>query len=83
MTPGSDVYSIGSPLFDKIVIRLTNGNVFEITADNVSKDNKYIKSAKLNGKALDTPFISHSDLMNGGTIVLEMSDRPNKEWGRE
>ena len=83
VTPGSDVYSIGSPLFDKTVIRLTNGNVFEITADNVSKDNKYIKSAKLNGKALDTPFISHSDLMNGGTLVLEMSDRPNKEWGRK
>ena len=83
VTPGSDVYTIGSPLFDKTVIRLTNGNVFEITADNVSKDNKYIKSAKLNGKALDTPFISHSDLMNGGTLVLEMSDRPNKEWGRK
>ena len=83
VTPGSDVYTIGSPLFDKTVIRLTNGNVFEITADNVSKDNKYIKSAKLNGKALDTPFISHSDLMNGGTLVLEMSDRPDKEWGRK
>lgn len=83
VTPGSDVYTIGSPLFEKTVMRLTNGNVFEIIADNVSKDNKYIKSAKLNGKALNSPFISHSDLMNGGTLVLEMSDRPAKEWGRQ
>ena len=83
VTPGSDVYTIGSPLFDRTVMKLTNGNVFEIIANNVSKDNKYIKSAKLNGKALDTPFISHSDLMNGGTLILEMSDRPDKEWGRQ
>ena len=80
VTPGSDVYSIGSPLFEKASILLTNGNVFEIVSNNVSEDNKYIKSAKLNGKALDGPFISHDDIMKGGRLEFEMVDHPVKEW---
>ena len=79
VTPGSDVYTIGSPLFEKASIRLTNGNKFEIISNNVSEDNKYIKAAKLNGKPLDAPFISHEDIMNGGRLEFEMTDRPVKD----
>ena len=79
MTPGSDVYTIGSPLFERASIRLTNGNKFEIISNNVSEDNKYIKAAKLNGKPLDAPFISHEDIMNGGRLEFEMTDRPVKD----
>lgn len=79
VTPGSDVYTIGSPLFERASIRLTNGNKFEIISNNVSEDNKYIKAAKLNGKPLDAPFISHEDIMNGGRLEFEMTDRPVKD----
>lgn len=82
VTPGMPGYAIGSPLFSKVKMHLTNGKCFEIVANNVSDDNKYIVSAKLNGKPLDRPFISHEAIMEGGRLVFEMSDKPNKEWGK-
>jgi predicted alpha-1,2-mannosidase len=83
--PGKAVYEIGSPIFDEVVICLdTNyyqGDKFVIKANNVSKQNKYIQSASLNGKPLDKPWISHSDIVNGGILIFEMGQTPNKEWG--
>jgi predicted alpha-1,2-mannosidase len=79
--PGSPVYEIGSPIFAKSAIRLAGGKQFTILADHVSARNKYIQSAHLNGKPLTRPWFQHSDIANGGTLVLEMADRPNLEWG--
>ncbi len=81
VTPGLPVYNIGSPIFEDTKIKLDNGNTFEILARNASDNNKYIQSAKLNGKTYDRPWISHDDIMAGGTLELVMGDRPNKEWG--
>lgn len=83
VTPGEAVYSIGSPVFPEVTIHLTNGNRFTVKANNVSRRNKYIQSAKLNGKPLDIPVLGHDVLMAGGELVLEMSDRPNKKWGAQ
>ena len=83
VTPGSGIYALGSPFFNSIKIQLPNGKTFQILAEFCSKKFKYIKSAKLNGKVLNTPFISHKDIMQGGKLHLVMSDKPNKEWGRE
>ena len=83
VTPGEAVYSIGSPVFPEVTIHLTNGNKFTVKANNVSRRNKYIQSAKLNGKVLDSPVLRHDVLMAGGELVLEMSDRPNKKWGAQ
>ena len=80
VTPGIPVYTITSPIFDKITVNLDNGNKFVIIANNNSKKNKYIKSAKLNDKVLETPFFQHSDIINGATLELELVDRPTK-WG--
>lgn len=55
--------------------------MFTIVANGVSARNKYIQFALLNGKPLNRPWFSHADIANGGTLVLEMSDRPNREWG--
>jgi predicted alpha-1,2-mannosidase len=79
--PGSPVYEIGSPIFEKTTIQLDNGKQFTILAHHVSAQNKYIRSAMLNGKVLDKPWFRHSDIANGGTLVLEMSATPNFEWG--
>ena len=79
--PGSPVYEIGSPIFSEAKITMGNGNVFTITAHNVSAQNKYIQSAELNGKALDKPWFNHSDISGGGTLVLEMGPNPNTKWG--
>jgi predicted alpha-1,2-mannosidase len=79
--PGSPVYEIGSPIFEKTAMRLGNGKLFTITADHVSAQNKYIQSALLNGKPLHRPWFRHADISNGGTLVLEMGPRPNYMWG--
>ena len=74
--PGTDQYVIGSPVFKKITITLENGNKFTVEANNNSKQNVYIQSATLNGKAYTHNFITHSDIMNGGVLHLEMGDKP-------
>jgi predicted alpha-1,2-mannosidase len=81
ITPGIPVYTIGSPLFSKIKINLPNGKAFTINAPNCNKKNKYIQKASLNGKNLDGPWFTHDDLVNGGTLELEMGSHPNKAWG--
>lgn len=81
VTPGEPNYSIGSPMFRKVKIHLENGKVFELEAVNVSSDNKYIQSAKLNGNVLNQPLISHEAIINGGKLVLEMGPKANKNWG--
>lgn len=81
ITPGIPVYTIGSPVFSKVTIDLEGGKKFTVIANNCSVVNKYIQSAKFNGKPLDTPWFSHQDLMNGGTLELEMGPLPNKSWG--
>jgi predicted alpha-1,2-mannosidase len=79
--PGSPVYEIGSPIFEKSVIRLENGKDFTIIAHNVSAQNKYIQSAILNGKPLNKAWFWHADLVAGGSLILEMGDKPNLAWG--
>ncbi|MCQ2149875.1 MAG: GH92 family glycosyl hydrolase [Bacteroidales bacterium] len=79
--PGKPEYSIGSPRFGSSKIHMSNGKTFEVRANNVSKDNKYIQSAKLNGKPWNEPTISHEDIVGGGVLELEMGPLPNKEWG--
>ncbi len=81
ITPGIPVYTIGSPLFSKIKINLPNGKVFTINAPNCNETNKYIQKASLNGKTLDGLWFTHEDLVNGGTLELEMGSYPNKTWG--
>lgn len=81
VTPGMPVYNIGSPIFEKSTIHLDNGEAFMITANNVSVENKYIQSATLNGELLDKPWFNHSDLANGGELILEMGPKANKVWG--
>lgn len=76
--PGSDQYIIGSPLVKDAVIRLENGNTFSVKAQNYSDKNVYVKSMKLNGTPYKKTFITHSDLVNGGELVFEMSNKPNK-----
>jgi predicted alpha-1,2-mannosidase len=80
--PGSPVYDIGSPLFNKVSIDLGNGKKFNVEARDVSAKNKYIQSAFLNGKPLYSPRFNHSDLIKGGKLVLQMGPRPNLEWGK-
>ncbi len=81
VTPGSPTYNIGSPFFTDVKVDLGNGNVFEVKANNASAENKYVQSAKLNGKVLNQPWFDHSEIASGGILELEMGPKANKEWG--
>jgi predicted alpha-1,2-mannosidase len=81
--PATPDYIIGSPIFDRIRLRLGNGKVFEIVARNNSDRNPYIQSATLNGKPWTKPWFSHSDIAEGATLVLTMGPAPSKTWGTD
>ena len=81
VTPGLPVYNIGSPVFEKVEMDIAGGKTFKVVARNYAPGRKYIRSARLNGQDLDRCWFTHEELMKGGTLELEMSDKPCKEWG--
>jgi predicted alpha-1,2-mannosidase len=81
VAPGRPVYDLGSPIFERVTIRVDENKTFTIEARDVSSQNKYIQSATLNGKPHNKPWFDHADLAAGGTLTLQMGPRPNREWG--
>ena len=82
VTPGSNQYIIGAPLMNKATINLENGNHFTIQANNLSNENIYIASAKLNGKPLLFSYINHEDILNGGSLIFNMTNQPS-DWATQ
>ncbi len=76
---------LGSPVFIRVTIKLNQsyypGKELIIDARNNSAKNLYIQSASLNGKEIDSWSVSQNDLVKGGTVILEMGEKPNVQWG--
>ncbi len=81
VTPGSGQYVVGAPLFKKITLSLENGKEVVISAPENSADNKYIQTAKFNGKDYTKNWFSHEDLMKGAKIDFTMGPKPNEKRG--
>jgi putative alpha-1,2-mannosidase len=81
VTPGDPKYMIGSPLFEKLTLRTEKDKDFTVIARNNSDKNIYIQSAKLNGEPFNRVWISHDEIVNGGTLEFEMGPEPNTGWG--
>lgn len=81
VTPGQNVFAIGSPLFRKVTISLASGKKFVIEAEGTSDDAKYIQSASLDGRSYDHACLDQSHVAKGGALILKMADTPNKTWG--
>jgi len=81
VTPGVPIYTLASPVFDQITIRLHNGKKLQIICRDNSRDNKYIQSIKLNGQPLNQVWFNHADIVNGGTLELQMGNTPNQKLG--
>jgi predicted alpha-1,2-mannosidase len=79
--PSSPNYILGSPIFDKVTIHMGNGRDFVIVVKSNSEKNMYIQSATLNGKPWNKPWLSHAEMANGGSLVLNMGHLANKKWG--
>ena len=81
VTPGTDEYVFGSPLFDKVTLNFENGKKMVIDASGNSKENVYVQDLKLNGKRLDRNYISHGELTKGGRMTFKMGPSPEKSRG--
>ena len=79
--PGTDQYVLGAPYVPYMKLTLDNGKTFEIKAPEVSDKNRYVKSVLLNGKPYTKTYITHADLLGGGTLEFVMSAKPNKKRG--
>ncbi|SDL27418.1 GH92 family glycosyl hydrolase [Siphonobacter aquaeclarae] len=79
VAPGSEQYSLGSPLVKSARLQLENGKVFNVETVNQSEKNVYVEKVLLNGKPLNSLFLSHSDILKGGTITFHMSAKPVKK----
>ncbi|MCZ4223184.1 GH92 family glycosyl hydrolase [Pedobacter rhodius] len=78
VSPGSDDYSLGSPLISNAVLNLENGKTFTIEAIKQSDRNVYVEKVLLNGKEISNHQIKHSDIINGGKLTFYMSAKPKK-----
>ena len=81
VTPGTDQYVIGSPLFPRLSLQLENGKRFLVVAENNSDQNVYIQSAELNGQPLSRNWITHAEIIAGGTLRFVMGPKPNLSRG--
>jgi predicted alpha-1,2-mannosidase len=81
VTPGSSIYELGTPLFHHSHINLENGKQFSIIAHQLSDENFYVKSVKLNGKILNRNYIYHNEIMQGGVLEFEMTNQPQHNYG--
>jgi hypothetical protein len=81
--PGTDQYVLGAPYLPYLKLTLEGGKTFEIKAPGVSDANRYVKSVRLNGKPYTKTYITHADLVKGGTLEFQMSDKPNKKRGKD
>ncbi|MFT4093481.1 MAG: glycoside hydrolase family 92 protein, partial [Niabella sp.] len=81
VNPSSSVYVFGTPAFKNVVIKLSNGKSLTISAENVSEKNIYIQNVKYNGGKYERQYITHSMIMQGGSLEFDMGPKPNKRWG--
>ena len=79
VTPGTDQYVIGSPLFRRATITMEDGRQFVIEAEGNGPGNVYIQSGELNGKSLQKNFITYSDIVQGGRLHFQMGPEPDKQ----
>lgn len=77
--PGSDQYVLGAPYVPSCKLTLPSGKVFFIKAPGVSDKKRYVKEVRLNGQPYDKLYLTHSDIMKGGTLEFIMSGTPNKK----
>lgn len=81
VTPGTDEYVFGSPLFNKVTMNFENGKKLVIEAQENSNENIYVQGIKLNGKEINKNYIRHTDLNKGGKLVFRMGGEPDKNRG--
>lgn len=79
--PGTDEYVLGAPYIPYAKISMPNGKKLEMKAPGVSDKNRYVQQVLWNGKPYDKMYLTHSQLLEGGTLEFRMASKPNKKRG--
>ena len=69
--PASKQYVLGVPMVDAAEVDV-EGGIFRVERVGYSKENRYVQSVELNGKALDRYYITHEEIVAGGTLKFHM-----------
>ena len=81
--PVSGNYVFGTPLFDRVVVKLAEGKELELVARRRSPKDQYIHAVTWNGKPYTKSWFNHRDIVNGARIVFEMASSPNMKFGAD
>lgn len=81
--PGSNEYTITSPLFDKVTLHLDSGNTIVINSKKQSGESIYIEALQHNKRAYNQTVISHNSLVDGAVLDFKLTDAPNKKWAQQ
>ena len=81
VTPASDQYVLGAPLFRKATIKLENGKQVVIDAPANSKENLYVQQLQWNNTSYNKNWLGHSVLEQGAVLKFTMGNQPNKQRG--
>ena len=77
VNPAEGVYVFGTPMLNKAVLHLPDGNTFTIRVRFLTEENKYIQTATLNEAPLSRSYLRHFEIVDGGELILEMGPEPN------
>ncbi|QCX53535.1 GH92 family glycosyl hydrolase [Elizabethkingia sp. JS20170427COW] len=83
VTPATQQYVLGAPLFKEATIHLENGKKIQINAPKNSDANIYVNSLKVNQKEYSKNWLNHQELMKGAVLDFEMQDTPNLKRGSQ
>ncbi len=79
VNPCDDKYQLGTPMFEKVIIKLGQDRRFVIKANRENDQYIYVKKVLLNGESLDRTWITHDEIMNGGELEFELSTQEEIE----
>ena len=84
--PGDNIYILTAPVFDEVKIALDKdyyqGGTFTVKTHNNSPENVCIQNVRLNGKKIDRLWITHDEIVNGGTLEFDLGPTPNMRLGQ-
>ena len=86
LTAPDPTFQIGSPLFDKVTIRLNpdyyTGKEFVIETTGNTPENYYIGSLELDGKPLQSVQLPFAEVVGGGTLRVNLAAEPNTQLNK-
>jgi len=83
VSPASGYFVIGVPHFEKMTVKFENGKKLTIIAKDLSREKRYIESVKLNGKSLNRSYLYYDEIVAGGKLEFQMTEKRNSAWATD